>query len=119
MIEVYPHPAIVGLTGAVERLKYKASKERKLWPGLTALARRENIIRELARIETSLAAHIDSIILPRIPPTSATRMLKALEDAIDALVCAWVGVEYRAGRARAYGDETAAIWIPDSGNAGN
>jgi hypothetical protein len=31
---------------------------------------------------------------------------------IDALVCAWVGMKYLAGEAVAYGDETAAIWVP-------
>ena len=31
---------------------------------------------------------------------------------VDALVCGWVGIRYRAGRCRAYGDDTVAIWIP-------
>ena len=39
--------------------------------------------------------------------------LKSYEDALDALVCAWVGTEYLAGRATAYGDCDAAIWVPN------
>ena len=31
---------------------------------------------------------------------------------VDALVCGWVGIRYRAGRCRAYGDDTVAIWGP-------
>tara|TARA_B100002003_G_scaffold148670_1_gene137814 strand:+ start:724 stop:861 length:138 start_codon:yes stop_codon:yes gene_type:complete len=39
--------------------------------------------------------------------------LKTYEDGIDALVCAWVGIEYLRGAATPYGDDDAAIWIPD------
>ncbi len=38
--------------------------------------------------------------------------LKRYEDALDALVRAWVGIEYLAGRTRAFGDADAAIWTP-------
>jgi predicted RNase H-like nuclease len=38
--------------------------------------------------------------------------LKRYEDALDALVCAWVGAKYLLGEAVAYGDGTAAIWVP-------
>jgi predicted RNase H-like nuclease len=38
--------------------------------------------------------------------------LKRYEDSLDALVCAWVGAKYLEGEAVAYGDHTAAIWIP-------
>lgn len=31
---------------------------------------------------------------------------------LDALVCAWTGIRYLEGRATAYGDVTAAIWVP-------
>jgi hypothetical protein len=40
------------------------------------------------------------------------RVWKAWEDVIDAIVCCWVGVEWLAGRAKAYGDDDAAIWVP-------
>jgi predicted RNase H-like nuclease len=35
VIEVYPHPALVELAGASERLPYKASKVRSYWPSLS------------------------------------------------------------------------------------
>ena len=41
-----------------------------------------------------------------------TRALKAFEDQLDAVVCAWVGVCALEGRARAYGDAESAIWVP-------
>jgi len=34
------------------------------------------------------------------------------EDAIDALVCAWVGIAYLEDRVVSYGDATAPIWSP-------
>jgi predicted RNase H-like nuclease len=47
-------------------------------------------------------------------PTSAVPVsgLKRYEDSLDALVCAWVGAKYLEGETVAYGDHTAAIWIP-------
>jgi predicted RNase H-like nuclease len=38
---------------------------------------------------------------------------KTYEDALDALVSAWVGMKYLEGNATPYGDSTAAIWIPE------
>src|SRR5271165_4446358 len=40
LIEVYPHPALVELAGAAERLPYKASKIRSYWPSATPQERR-------------------------------------------------------------------------------
>ena len=46
----------------------------------------------------------------RVPSTGTIAALKRYEDALDALICAWVGTEYLAGRLRAHGDATAAVW---------
>jgi predicted RNase H-like nuclease len=47
-------------------------------------------------------------------PTSAVPVsgLKRYEDSLDSLVCAWVGMTYLKGETVAYGDHTAAIWMP-------
>ena len=37
---------------------------------------------------------------------------QANEDALDALIGGWVGIKYLEGDCTAYGDESAAIWIP-------
>ncbi|MDW7774366.1 MAG: hypothetical protein SCH71_15885 [Desulfobulbaceae bacterium] len=42
----------------------------------------------------------------------AESYLKRYEDALDALVCAWVGVKFLEGETQPLGDETAAIWCP-------
>lgn len=50
------------------------------------------------------------------PPPDATMLpgmgLKSYEDCIDALVCAWVGYQILARKAKAYGDDVSAIWVP-------
>lgn len=65
---------------------------------------------------TDLAVHIDgiSVPLPRPQDVETLSSLKRYEDAIDALVCCWVGSQYLDGLAVALGDETAAIWCPRS-----
>jgi hypothetical protein len=38
--------------------------------------------------------------------------LKPYEDALDAIISAWVGACFLQGVAQAYGDQNAAIWVP-------
>jgi predicted RNase H-like nuclease len=38
--------------------------------------------------------------------------MKGYEDAMDAIVCAWIACEFLAGRCAAYGDTDSAIWLP-------
>lgn len=48
-----------------------------------------------------------------VPETSVRgRALKAFEDMLDAVVCAWVGCCILDGRARSFGDGSSAIWVP-------
>ena len=42
--------------------------------------------------------------LPKVAPDARGAALKAFEDALDAVVCAWVGIRVLEGRAKAYGD---------------
>jgi predicted RNase H-like nuclease len=53
--------------------------------------------------------------LPPLPESATRRRLKAREDVIDAIVCAWVGTCALGGQIQLpYGDPTSAIWIPKS-----
>jgi predicted RNase H-like nuclease len=88
VIEVYPHVASV-------------------------MERKQRIRRNLARILRALKKHISGIGL-RIPAEAAgPTELKRFEDTLDAIVCAWIGICFWEGRCLAYGDETAAIWVPE------
>jgi predicted RNase H-like nuclease len=115
LVEVYPHPALLALCAREVRLPYKVAKARAYWPSLTRAERAECLAKQYAHIAAALAAAgvrdiPDELRTPEVPATPGR--LKPVEDQIDALVCAWVGVEYLRGRARAYGDSEAAIWIP-------
>jgi predicted RNase H-like nuclease len=114
LIEVYPHPALVELTGAAERLRYKISKANKLWPKLKPPERRKNLVEAWTEIGAALEQQIEGVTarLPVVKETASGLDLKAHEDALDAVVCAWVGVCALEGSAEAFGDTSSAIWIP-------
>jgi predicted RNase H-like nuclease len=116
VIEVYPHPALVELAGAEERLPYKAAKVARYWPTATPADRRVALLAEWAKIIRLLDCKIGGVqaALTLPDPSSPARTLKAFEDMLDAVVCAWVGVCALEGAAIPFGDEEAAIWIPKS-----
>jgi predicted RNase H-like nuclease len=116
-IEAYPHPAIIELLALNERLRYKVSKLQKYWPELDRAAQRKKVVQQLNRLRAALAEEI--IDVKKWLPTAASfykngqaAHLKGCEDALDAVVCAWIGCEFLAGRCVAYGDEDSAIWLP-------
>jgi len=115
LIEVYPHPALLSLLRRNARVPYKVSKARKYWPALPASERGKAILTELHAIRDGLQAELGvfELPLPLISTLTTHRILKRFEDALDAVVCAWVGTRYIEKKALAFGDSTAAIWCPD------
>jgi predicted RNase H-like nuclease len=111
----YPHPALIELAAANRRLPYKLSKIGKYWPGAVPGARRENLIKVWAEIIALLDARVQGAAKALPLPVLAARgfELKAFEDALDAVVCAWVGACVMDRKASAFGDDESAIWIPD------
>jgi predicted RNase H-like nuclease len=114
-LEVYPHPALLRLTGATRRLEYKTSRAGKYWPGAGVRERIGRLLDVYARILDALGREIADVRLqlPSAVSCPSLSYLKRYEDALDALVCAWIGCRYMEGRARAYGDSTAAVWVPE------
>jgi len=114
MIEVYPHPALVELAGARERLPYKASKVRNYWPSATASERRTLLCDKWREIVALLEGEIKGVAaaLPKLASDARGVEIKAYEDTLDAIVCAWIGVCALEDRAVPFGDENSAIWIP-------
>jgi predicted RNase H-like nuclease len=116
IFETYPHPALLSLVDEQERLKYKLSRTQKYWPESPPAERRIMLVREWSRILARLKDVISGITLG-IPCEDSVgsiplKELKGVEDALDALVCAWVATQFLSGNCDAYGDDTAAIWIP-------
>lgn len=109
MIEVFPHAAAIELLGAAYRVPYKLARIGQYWPDRSPPERRRALLARWSRLHRALASQIAGD-LPRIPPSGTLAELKRHEDAMDALLCAWVGARYLAGRACAHGDDTAAVW---------
>lgn len=112
LLETYPHPALLHLTGADYRIPYKVDKRHRYWPALAPLERLAAIAQELSCIRLHLDAVLADVDLD-IDATAPVKRLKAVEDVIDALVCCWVGVRWLEGAAQPYGDAAAAIWVPN------
>lgn len=112
LLEVYPHTALLALLPSDYRVPYKASRARSYWPERAPAERRTALLAVWQRIRTALAGRIGgaALPLPDTPPTAGR--MKRYEDALDAVLCAWAGIEFLAGRAHAYGDATATIWTP-------
>jgi predicted RNase H-like nuclease len=91
-IEVFPHPAIVHLFGLTRILKYKKGTlaERRL----ELMKLRQYILDILPTLEPSLnlSSSPGNSFLPEIPTTGAA--LKAVEDQIDSLICAYVAAHW-------------------------
>ena len=109
-LEVYPHTALLRLMKSEKRLQYKASRRSKYWPDLSTKERKQELLKQWGKIISALEERVGRVDIPINDGVS----LKAAEDAIDAVICAWVGYEYLKGRAKSLGDENAAIWTPVS-----
>lgn len=118
LIEVYPHPALVELAQAPRRLPYKSQKTTQYWPELSLDGRRALLLDQWAQIIKLLNDEIEGVAELMPVPGSTTRgaALKAFEDKLDAIVCAWVGICVIEHRATAFGDRDSAIWVPSSVN---
>lgn len=120
LIEVYPHPALVELTEAPLRLRYKVSKSRSYWPGREKAEREQLIFEQWDKIINCLDREIGGVRAALLKPRPGPQfLLKAYEDMLDAVVCAWVAICVLEGRARAFGNADSAIWIPCPRNKPN
>jgi len=113
-IEVYPHPALLCLLQSSYRVPYKIAKSRRYWPTADLRERITRLLAQLNAMNCALREALGDTCVQLPPPDEIRRLaqLKRYEDAIDALVCAWVGTQYVNQAATPYGDSTAAIWIP-------
>ena len=116
LLEVYPHPALVELMSTEKRLPYKQGKTRNYWPTESPAGRRANLFETWRTIVASLDQEVTgaSDVLQLPPFEAPSSQLKAFEDMLDAVICAWIGICVFEGTAVPFGDDTSAIWIPRS-----
>jgi predicted RNase H-like nuclease len=109
--------------GAIEfleagyRLEYKVGKIAAYWRNDSPHARHRKLREVWARIVEGLERRIKGVKAALPPPAPEIRgsCLKAYEDKLDAVVCAAVAIAALNGKAKAFGDEHAAIWVPTAG----
>ena len=89
-IEVYPHPATINLFKLDRIIKYKKGKLAERQLELMKLC--QYIIDILPSLEPSLNLSCGILPVTEIPTSTAT--LKALEDQLDALLCAYIGAHW-------------------------
>jgi hypothetical protein len=104
------------VTAARFRLPYKIARARAYWPDVGPMERRLRVLDQWRSIIAALERQIldvgTTLVLPdRDVPAIA---LKAFEDRLDAVVREWIGACVLLDEARPYGDEDAAIWIPNA-----
>jgi predicted RNase H-like nuclease len=115
LLEVYPHAALLSLLSLDKRYAYKISKSRKLFKGLSLSERKNEHLAAFRVLKSALDNKIFDI--PDFLPANDSAIenlasMKAYEDMLDALVCAWVGIEHLERRSDPYGDDVASIWVP-------
>lgn len=86
-IEVFPHPAIVELFNLPLILKYK--KGRILERRLELIKLHRYIVDVLPTFKPALNLNFHPALFAEIPTTG--KALKALEDKLDSIICAYVG----------------------------
>lgn len=124
LIEVFPLAALVRLMELKVRPAYKVARMRRYWRELSRAERIDRLLQSWRGILEALGTQLSNLSIP-VPERSLIRSaasLKPYEDAIDAVISAWVGARFLEGRAQRFGDAEAAIWIPTvssflSGNA--
>ncbi|OGS00268.1 MAG: hypothetical protein A2V88_12245 [Elusimicrobia bacterium RBG_16_66_12] len=123
-LETYPHPAIIELIGLDYRLPYKVARRwayTKDHVGLMSIDRFRFVAEKLGELRAALGQRIHGVSALVPDPLTILEKpgmapgLKAIEDVLDAVVCAWVGVEFASDRAIAFGDHHSAIWLPKAG----
>jgi predicted RNase H-like nuclease len=114
LIEVYPHVALLSLLKRSRRIPYKVSKSRKYWPQASIAERIALLLEQFGAILAALADELGPVELnlPSADTVVSLSTLKRYEDVLDALVCAWAGLEFLKGRTTPLGDEDAAVWCP-------
>lgn len=116
IIEVYPHPALLSLLGRDMRVPYKVSRAKQYWPGKSVTERVNLLLGEYTAIYNRLSELFGEIPFHLPAPAKVHNLsnLKRYEDALDAIVSAWVGIQYTTGEAMPFGDADAAVWCPVS-----
>ena len=116
MIECYPNVALLTLLKRDYRVPYEVSRSGQYLKAekLTRSERIERLLEQFQAIKSGLNEHIHGIpeFIPEPSEVATLASLKPVEDMLDGLICAWIGIKHLECRTVGLGDDTAAIWVP-------
>jgi hypothetical protein len=128
LAEVYPHPALLRLMGARERVPYKVGKTKTYWPQASPEKRRAAVLDSLRNIVEALEAFIIGVkreVAPRLEGTKKRFCAAETRGRHDRRDCLRVDRRddprrrSRADRRRGFGDlDSAAARSRRSGGSG-
>ncbi|MEJ2309173.1 MAG: DUF429 domain-containing protein [Gammaproteobacteria bacterium] len=113
-IECYPHPAMIEIFRLPERLRYKKGGVGERRAGQVQLARYLRALESSQVIALRLASPLASVVEEAAIRGKRGKCLKRNEDALDAIICTYIGALYARG-APAHCFGTAAdgyIYVP-------
>jgi predicted RNase H-like nuclease len=114
LIEVFPLAALVQLMHLPKRPEYKVTKTSRYWPNLPITKRMTRLLDRWRDIEHALRIEVGDLGFVRPSVSNSLASLKPYEDALDAVICALVGACFVDGAAEPFGDDEAAIWVPNA-----
>lgn len=113
-IEIYPHPAIIETFGLEQRLLYKKGSAINKRQGQVNLAKLIRSLEHSKHLKLSLHSDMDEYLEPTKILSKAGKAMKQNEDALDAIMCAYIAANYALNKAgRVFGDrQNGYIYVP-------
>ncbi|MFC1580085.1 DUF429 domain-containing protein [Thermodesulfobacteriota bacterium] len=113
-LECYPHPAIIEIFGLSRRLPYKKGSIDKKQQGQVNLARLIKSLEKSHTLKIKVENSAQQFLREEIIFSKRGVKLKQNEDALDSMICAYIGALYaRFGQDKIFGStETGYIYVP-------
>ncbi len=113
-LECYPHPAIIEIFGLSKRLPYKKGKVADKKEGQANLARHIKSLEKSQTLRIKIEKGAEQFLSEETIFSNRGVKLKKNEDALDSILCAYIGALYaRFGPEKTFGSiETGYIYVP-------
>jgi predicted RNase H-like nuclease len=115
MIEVYPHPALIEMFELPERLLYKKGRVDQKRTGQVNLAQLLRALSQSSTMALALSAENQYLLDEATILANRGSALKQHEDALDSIVCAYIGALYTLQpSSKVFGDaKDGYIYVPE------
>jgi len=113
-IEIYPHPAIIEIFNLKQRLLYKKGKVEDKKQGQIKLAGLINSLSQSTQLKLTLCAEANDFLSATSISSKKGLKLKQNEDALDSIICAYIGALYaKQINSSIFGDnQNGYIYVP-------